>query len=694
MSTIASLDIELNAKLDKFSRGLKDASGQAEAFEKDMAEKMKGSGGIDTASLAASFAPLGAMLGASLAGGLKGAMGGLTASMDKIGATLSRQLGDHLTFVKIQDGISTTRDMFRNRVREMEISFAEFKAKSSSPADIAKFKAGLDSMKGQYDKFLMHSSASLKKGGINPNIDTFFSTKSRTYSGSKGSADVGASAGTLGAIGKAADKAKSSVHGFGMEVAAALGFFALGYKAVDFFKGGIKGAADLNETLSKTDAILGDATPAVTKFADEMASKFGLVKRKTLDVADSFAGLGKGLGGLTGKSLSDFSTKFAGLAADLSSYANMDFETAAKALSTGLAGNQSDVLKGLGVVVDDAKVKQYALAHGMRVVGGELTENSKLMARAALISEGLRDATGDLDKTQDSVANKTRKFHGQIENLATSIGQMLIPAVSKGLDILTEFGAWAQSSFEGAKSSFEALGAALSETFEAIGGLFRNWQAVFEIARLKIVEGLMNIGAQFDALGQNVGTIAAYVAENWVDLLRDAFNASLSLLKNLWKNFEAVGQSLFDWLQDPMGGFKVDWTPLLDGFEATAKELPDLMQPHLIDMGKEIQEQMDKITEAEAKRVDGSALKNKPGRNVPIPKPGDTAKFDVPKMAAALDIHSVEARSNVLSAMAGSGGRGLEQSSKQTAVNTGRTAKALEDFNKKFQIPPEVVFKF
>jgi hypothetical protein len=407
-----------------------------------------------------------------------------------------------------------------------------------------------------------------------------------------------------------------------------------------------------------------------------MASKFGLVKRETLDVYDSFAGLGEGLGKLSGGPLTKFSEQFTSLAADLQSYANIDFDSAAKALSTGLAGNQSDILKGLGVIVDETTIKQYALAHGMAAVGGQLTEQQKLMARAGVIAAGLADATGDLDRTQDSVANKSRKFAGQMENLSVSIGQMLLPAVSKTLDLLVEFGNFAQSAFEGSKEACDSFGASLTVTFDTIGVLFRNWQSVFEIARLSIVQGLMNLGEHFDVLGQNIGIIATYIAENWVELIRDAFNATLTLLQNLAKNWQAIGTAIGEWLANPTGGFNVDWTPLLDGFEATAKELPKLLEPHLTDMSDQIQREMDKIGENEAARMDGRALRN--NKRVPLPKPADVAKMVEPKFAAALDINSQDARSAILKAMAGRTNRTMEQAATATAANTAATARSVQ----------------
>jgi hypothetical protein len=80
-------------------------------------------------------------------------------------------------------------------------------------------------------------------------------------------------------------------------VSAAIGFAT---KAGGAILGAIDSASHLNETISKTGAIMGDAAGPVLAFADDMAAKFGLTKREVLDAAAGFGGLGDGLGKLGG----------------------------------------------------------------------------------------------------------------------------------------------------------------------------------------------------------------------------------------------------------------------------------------------------------------------------------------------------------------------------------------------------------
>ncbi len=103
----------------------------------------------------------------------------------------------------------------------------------------------------------------------------------------------------------------------------------------------VKKSSDLSESLSKTDAVFGQSSGAIKSFADKMAADFGLVKTETLDASARFAGLGKGIGALSGGKLTKFSTDMVKLAADMSSFQNISFDEAITAISSGLSGETS-----------------------------------------------------------------------------------------------------------------------------------------------------------------------------------------------------------------------------------------------------------------------------------------------------------------------------------------------------------------
>lgn len=487
----------------------------------------------------------------------------------------------------------------------------------------------------------------------------------------------------LKGIDRAAKSATGSMRSFADQASMALGLFGLGFKAVSFFKDGAKSASNLNETLSKTDVILGSGSPAVKQFADDMASRFGMVKGLTLDVASSFGGLGKSLGRMNGNQLAGFSTQFTKLAADLGSFENIDVSEAADALRTGLSGNQSDLLKKLGVVLTENTVKAYAYSHGLATVGTELTEQAKFMSRSALIASGLAKVNGDLERTSGGAANQGRKLSGSIQNIGTMIGSAMLPTITEGITLLNEFASWGMKTFEENKAIVSGWASSLMDSFDYVVAVVHNFPAAFDVARLKIYESLTNIGEWIAVLGPNATKTAEYIGKNWLLLIGDAFDGTVTGLKNLWSNFQSIGEAIGQWFADPTKGFKVNWTPLLTGFKATAEKFPELLKPALTDMSKEIavasRPLLDEVNARRAKRALGTPAiarmeeampelanaKEGPGRSKV--KEATEVKF-----SGALELGSKEAYSSIIAATSGrsKGMDAIEQSGRATAGNT------------------------
>jgi hypothetical protein len=466
-----------------------------------------------------------------------------------------------------------------------------------------------------------------------------------------------------------------SVANFGRTTAAALGLVGLGFRGIQFaagfFTGGIREASNLNETLNKTDAVLGMASGDARKFADEMAASFGLSKRATLDAAAGFGGLGKELAGLSGESLAQFSTTFTKMAADLSSFANLSFERASESLKIALAGNQSDELKQLGVVLLDNNLKLYAQAQGWTIVNGVLSENQKVAARAALLMEKLGDAHGDLDKTQDAVANQSRKLSGQWQNLSATVGTLLLPAMQKGLSILNGFVSAIASAVEASKSTISGWAESLMGAFEAAGRVVRNFGLYARIGFLRAEEGLFNFLSYVEVLPTNLGLIANYIAGNWRELIVDAVNAVGAVFANLGTNLQNLFTAMNDWAHGR--GFNFNWTPLLEGFEATAAKLPELLRPNLISMQGEIDALYGQIAEAEARRS-GAAKKAATEAKLPDfnvnPEGAEKDKAKHKEKVGAVELGSKEAASAIASFR--NGGAGPEKDIKDVA----KTSKA------------------
>jgi hypothetical protein len=195
-------------------------------------------------------------------------------------------------------------------------------------------------------------------------------------------------------------------------------------------------ASDLNETIAKTEQVFGSFTEKVTKAADEMAHSFGIPKTEFMDAAAMFGLIAQGAGVASDKS-ADMAVSLAKLAADASSFFNTNVDVALEKIRAGLVG-ESEPLRAFGVMLSEDAVKAKALATGLAKPGQELTNQMKIMARYALIQEGLAKAQGDLERTGGGFANQWRQFTGQLVNMGATIGQFVLPALTMFLRGINE----------------------------------------------------------------------------------------------------------------------------------------------------------------------------------------------------------------------------------------------------------------
>lgn len=234
-------------------------------------------------------------------------------------------------------------------------------------------------------------------------------TLGKTMGGLEGKS--GSLMGVLGKVGKVAAVATAA----GLAVAAK-GLFDAGQKA-----------SDLNETLSKTEAIFGKrSAKQLDIWSNDTARQFGLSKQASLDAAATFGVFGKAAG-KTGVDLQAFAQKNTALAADLASFNNTSPEQAIEALGAAFRG-EAEPLRSFGVLLDDASMREQAMKMGLIATTKEaLTPQQKVLAAQALIMKQTSDAQGDFERTSGGLANQQRILKAEFENVQTSIGQKVLP---------------------------------------------------------------------------------------------------------------------------------------------------------------------------------------------------------------------------------------------------------------------------
>lgn len=196
-------------------------------------------------------------------------------------------------------------------------------------------------------------------------------------------------------------------------------------KAAGWLKEAALSASDMNETVSKTQQVFGKNAGGVVKWAKDSRGALLDTEQAVLDVVVGFDLLlgNKGINGAAGRTMSKNLTD---LSADLASFFNTDFESAAGALSSALRG-EMDPIEAYGVSINAATLKAKAFELGLYSGKGALDATAQSRAAYALIMEQTAKAQGDVERTQGGLANQSRIFNANLAELKTTVGQSLVP---------------------------------------------------------------------------------------------------------------------------------------------------------------------------------------------------------------------------------------------------------------------------
>ena len=224
---------------------------------------------------------------------------------------------------------------------------------------------------------------------------------------------------TTGMGGKIKDFAKGAAVALG-------GAFAVD-KVIGFAKESIDAASNLNESISKV-GIIGKSSDQILSWSQDAATSMGMSQQAALEAAGTYGNLAVSLG-LPQDKAATMSTSLVGLAADMASFNNVPVDEALQALQSGLTG-ETQPLKKFGVNLNEAALKQQAMAMGLSDGKGPLDASAKAQAAYALMMQQSTTAQGDFTRTSDGLANKTKISAAQFEDMKAKIGEALLPAMT------------------------------------------------------------------------------------------------------------------------------------------------------------------------------------------------------------------------------------------------------------------------
>ncbi len=210
-----------------------------------------------------------------------------------------------------------------------------------------------------------------------------------------------------------------------------------GKALLDFGKAAIEAASDLAEVQNVVDTTFGDNAAQIESWAQKAGAQFGLTETQAKKFTSTLGAMMKSAG-MSGNEIVEMSTDLAGLAADMASFYNLDFETAFQKIRSGISG-ETEPLKQLGINMSVANLEAYALSQGITKAFNSMSQGEQTMLRYQYLMQATADAQGDFAKTADGYANASRRVEAAFERIKTSLGKVMMPAVEEATVGLASF---------------------------------------------------------------------------------------------------------------------------------------------------------------------------------------------------------------------------------------------------------------
>lgn len=214
---------------------------------------------------------------------------------------------------------------------------------------------------------------------------------------------------------------------------------AVGKVLLDWGKSAVAAASDLQEVQNVVDVTFGTSAVQIDAWAKKAQTQFGLTETQAKKFTSTLGAMMKSAG-MAGPEIVSMSTDLAGLAADMASFYNLDFETAFQKIRSGISG-ETEPLKQLGINMSTANLEAFALTQGITTAFDKMSQGEQTLLRYQYLMSATADAQGDFARTSDGFANSQRRLETALETINTALGSTLLnyitPVVAGLADIVT-----------------------------------------------------------------------------------------------------------------------------------------------------------------------------------------------------------------------------------------------------------------
>ena len=234
------------------------------------------------------------------------------------------------------------------------------------------------------------------------------------------------------------DSIGTSFEGTMKKIVSAISAAGIGKMLLSIGKDALQAASDLEEVQNVVDVTFGSTgAKKIEAWAKAAGDQFGLTETQAKRFTSTLGAMMKS-SGLAGDEIVDMSTDMAGLAADMASFYNLDFDTAFQKIRSGISG-ETEPLKQLGINMSVANLEAFALQKGLDKTFSEMTQGEQVMLRYQYLMSATADAQGDFSRTMDGFANSKRLFETNLETLKTNLGGFIMDVVTPAIAGINEF---------------------------------------------------------------------------------------------------------------------------------------------------------------------------------------------------------------------------------------------------------------
>ena len=206
-------------------------------------------------------------------------------------------------------------------------------------------------------------------------------------------------------------------------------------------------SSSAEEVQTRYDTVMKGMEEETNKMVESAVSNLGLLRQELQDTVSVTQNIAKSMG-FSAQEAGVFSRAITSLSADMTSFFDLPFSEAFRALKSGLVG-ETEPLRRLGILTTENALANFAMAKGISKSIRKMSEKEKMVLRLVAITEQSKSSQGDLGKTLDSSANMFRVMVSRVKELGTTLGwfitESLAPLVKWIIVIVQAMNAFFQS---------------------------------------------------------------------------------------------------------------------------------------------------------------------------------------------------------------------------------------------------------